>query len=1157
MSLVGSRPLARICVIVLLFWILFRGSTNACAAVASLGPLKVDTDNYVTCVVVQPDGKTIISGKFRKVNGVAQAGVARLLSSGALDPTFSPVITFADTWGVECLMVQPDGKLLLGGRLLTVNGVGRTNLARLNPDGTLDASFTLAPNDVVYGFAPEPSGSFLMVGGFKKVDGRDRPLLARVNVDGTLAEPLSFSSSSSVYAIALQADGKILVGSSGVTRLLPDGTKDTTFTNRVSGTVYCISPQPDSTILVAGSIYSVGNTPTLRIARLFTDGALDASFQGKCDTDVSQVQVLEGGSILVGGLFTLVNTKPHKGLAWLDPQGIVDSSFDPQVAGIVYGFGRMANGDWAVGGVFSTLLGESHTNLGSLKGFDTGEGTISLDGDLVRWVRPPNTPRLSFARFEYFAGSGWVELPNPVWTVRGWETQAMGVSSNSSLRAYGYIAGGTLMGSCYPVSVQSGPAIALNGPHDLSIVAGQTASFWVSGADQAGGYGLQWYKDGEPLRLSPRISDVTSPTLDIVMAQGGDSGIYQLVLTKDGISYRSASARLVVLDPVISSSPGNQRFNAGDAALLETIVKGTPPLSYQWYRDGVPIPGATKSAILFSKMAASDAGVYSCSVTNQFGAVRTTNALITVNLAMPDAAWVNDTGAIVDALAEQVDGAVLYGGEFRGSYWYCGRARKDGTFDSTFSPNLVAPVTSVTTIPDWGIRLLLTGALTPGAMSGFTQRNVNGSIDGSFLPTATPDSEAFTNVLGSLLLPDGRILLWGDYAEAPGVLRGRVVRVSRSGAFEKIVDFGSNTRPLALTRQEDGKFLVGGDFQTVNGIAQIGLARLGVDMELDPDFNHAVAPNGPVRSILVQRNGKILVGGDFTSIAGVSRARVGRLNPNGTMDSSFFLDANYSVHSLAAQCDGSVVMGGHFTQIGGQSRTHLARISADGVLDRNFDVFIDKRAGNFHGVNSLILQSNGGMIVGGSFLYIGGLPRSCLGRILNTGPAEDNLVVAENRLLWRRGGTSPEFLYTTIDYRDASAHVSRIGMGSRVAEGWEFNVGPIPTNGTFFVHGITQSGYCNRSSWFVEKQLAMTAVPEVPPPSPGSLRLTAKFEVPGSFTGKFEFGGEPGTVFIFESSTNLLEWLPVSTNTIDVTPFVLQQTCSQQEGVRFYRAKLH
>src|SRR5204863_715331 len=88
----------------------------------------------------QPDGKVIVGGNFTTVNGVARNCVARLLADGSLDTTFNPGTGANDV--VVAVLLQPDGKVVIGGYFTTINGTTKRMLARLNADGSVDGTFT-------------------------------------------------------------------------------------------------------------------------------------------------------------------------------------------------------------------------------------------------------------------------------------------------------------------------------------------------------------------------------------------------------------------------------------------------------------------------------------------------------------------------------------------------------------------------------------------------------------------------------------------------------------------------------------------------------------------------------------------------------------------------------------------------------------------------------------------------------------------------------------------------------------------------------------------------------------------------------------------------------------------------------------------------------
>jgi uncharacterized delta-60 repeat protein len=154
---------------------------------------------------------------------------------------------------------------------------------------------------------------------------------------------------------------------------------------------------------------------------------------------------------------------------------------------------------------------------------------------------------------------------------------------------------------------------------------------------------------------------------------------------------------------------------------------------------------------------------------------------------------------------------------------------------------------------------------------------------------------------------------------------------------------------LAVAAQADGKILVAGSFTRFDGDNnKRRIVRLKKDVAssnwvVDPTFNALVVQNGEVRSILVQSNGAIIIGGTFTTLRNtlntndVTRSRLARLNPNGTLDESFNQNLNGDVRVLLQQADEKYLVGGAFTSIGGVNRSRMARLNKDGSLDNSFN----------------------------------------------------------------------------------------------------------------------------------------------------------------------------------------------------------------------------
>src|SRR5437660_1440290 len=138
--------------------------------------------------------------------------------------------------------------------------------------------------------------------------------------------------------------------------------------------------------------------------------------------------------------------------------------------------------------------------------------------------------------------------------------------------------------------------------------------------------------------------------------------------------------------------------------------------------------------------------------------------------------------------------------------------------------------------------------------------------------------------------------------------------------------------------------------------------------------------NGPVEVVVVQPDGKILIGGGFTTLSPnggppVTRNRIARLNPDGTLDTAFDPNANDFVFSIAVQADGKILVGGCFTSIGGQTRNRIARLDPTTGLADSFDPNANIL------VTSLAVQADGKILAGGLFTSIGGQQRNLIARL--------------------------------------------------------------------------------------------------------------------------------------------------------------------------------
>jgi len=130
----------------------------------------------------------------------------------------------------------------------------------------------------------------------------------------------------------------------------------------------------------------------------------------------------------------------------------------------------------------------------------------------------------------------------------------------------------------------------------------------------------------------------------------------------------------------------------------------------------------------------------------------------------------------------------------------------------------------------------------------------------------------------------------------------------------------------------------------VNGINRAYIARLNTDGSTDVTF--APVLNSVIYALRIQANGKIIIGGFFISVNGVTRIRLARLNADGSLDSSFQVGSgpNGTVYSLALQSDGKVLVGGMFTTYNGVGRISIVRLLNDAAERTLYDFDGDGRA---------------------------------------------------------------------------------------------------------------------------------------------------------------------------------------------------------------------
>lgn len=282
-----------------------------------------------------------------------------------------------------------------------------------------------------------------------------------------------------------------------------------------------------------------------------------------------------------------------------------------------------------------------------------------------------------------------------------------------------------------------------------------------------------------------------------------------------------------------------------------------------------------------------------------------------------------------------------------------------------------------------------------------------GGIDNTFTPGGGPNKGFDSDVLALELQPDGYILVGGAFIQNSRISRNGIARLKPDGTLDTTgfdPGTGANDTVEALALQPDGKVVISGRFTIVNGTNHIAVARLNANGSLDGAFNPAfvAGANNIVSALALQADGKILIGGAFSPADTGSPAYVARLKADGTVDPGFtvpFIADNIrstpSVQSLALQADGRVLIGGHFTTVGNASRNGIARLAADGSPDLTFDPGQGTGSGTpdrglYRSVYSIAMQPDGKILAAGDFTNIVSATQYYVARLNTNGSLDTN-----------------------------------------------------------------------------------------------------------------------------------------------------------------------
>jgi uncharacterized delta-60 repeat protein len=936
-------------------------------------------------------------------------GIAILNSDGTRETSPLPQISQA-----LCVAVQGDGKIVVGGAFDRVNNQKFYGLLRLNTNRSLDTAF-----------APTIS-------------------------------PLPDTNTSSVRSLAIQADGKMVIGGNfravGVDAAQVD----------VDGN-YLINPD--------GSF--VGSTPRSRAARINADGSLDAAFNPAFQ----------------------ITTAPYLGDAF--------NFFGMQAVAL------QPNGKILASGYYSDV---GSAVAGPITRFENTVAVekLSMTSSRIEWLRGGSAPEATQVLFDQSTDGGttWTLLGSASRISGGWELTGLALPSSAKIRASAITNSGYYNGCGGVVQIIEDfplvpPVIVVEQPTNTSlisdtstidfgnVVTGLSSSLLTVTVRNTGSgllkrlqVGIDGAQVSEFALTPPTVTEITaggSTTFSIVFTPGAKlarnatlrissndttTPLFSIALTGTGIASPNADLADIGLPVPMSLSPAfaaDTLSYTANAIYNKRNVKLTP--TAQNAISGIKINGSSVTSGTPSALINLTTGpnVFTLVVTAENG-INTKTYTLTITRATTPVPGELDFGydpfANTEVLttALQADGKAIIGGRFvyggadlteAGSLSRqgLGRINSDGSFDS-YNPMTSGGQISALQLLAGG-QLLASGTFAPWSGTGqvLTQSIALFNADGSRVATFDPVSDAFASQMA--VVTGGKILIVGDFTwlqpngAATQTTRNHVARLNGTGTLDTAFNPNVNGIVRCLVVQSNGMAIIGGSFTMVGSTARTNVARITTTGTVDTTFNAASEVDAGVTCLALQPDGKVLVGGAFAAGDGLVR-----LNMNGSLDTTFtpqpFTDGRQP-YTLALQENGKIIVGGY----GASGRSAIERQNADGSMDTSFAASVMEGTSPGSGwVNSLSIQDDGKIVVGGRFTSVNGIARRNIARI--DGATPQSIVPLSGSLIeWSRGGQPPAVSTVFEVSSDSGATWTVIDASGTFVNGvWQGTITtPLPTAG--------------------------------------------------------------------------------------------------------------
>jgi uncharacterized delta-60 repeat protein len=818
-----------------------------------------ETYGPVDVVCPQPDGKILI---FQRFNGSGRTDLARLNANGTYDPTLIAAAGGFDGL-VRAAALQPDGKILVVGDFGNVQGTPRSRVARLHANGILDTSFAIGSgaDANVHAVVYDPFHRKVVIGGeFTSFNGEPRGSLAQLNPDGSLDGTVFTGPGANgpVYTLLLDQRPTMFAGIFADGGGLYVGGDFTTFNGQPQHRLAKFTPTPERAPAF----------PSAYTSTVGPDGAVRA---------LAMVVTPASSFLWVGGDFLNFGSTTRSHLAEVFPSnGALTTVVPPQPNGTVHSIAlynapqenlNPAHTSMSVAGSFTTIQGQATPN----------HSWFLLDQQRVAsfFLSPGVTGAVSGTAVQ---SDGKVLLVG--------EFSAVGTTPQARLARFGWI------------SAPSAPTIRGSGPG----AAGINIITWPR-VNYVSGYVVERSTNSSTgWGVVATINSATATSHIDTQSVSGSVIYYYRVWAFNSTFASSASVFRPAFpsgfSPPVGPGSVDSSFRTAMGTGFDDPVAAIQPLP-----DG---------RVLVAGLFTSFSGVPRMRLARL-------HADGSLDTAFDPGAGPN---APVRTINTRADGKAIVGGDFTA---VAGEARSglarvnaDGTLDTTFvtSPGFSGRVIATTLAPDG--KILAAGWFSyAGQIAPLTKLNSDGSVDPAFTPALPLGSEVFDVTLQS----DGKILAAGSM---PGQTGPTLWRLHPDGSADSSFLYASSTnswiRCVRVTTED--RILITGSF---------GITMLNADGSPYSSFNPSNTFDYEGHALAIQADGRILVAGTLQAIGSRPRLRVTRLTPTGGFDSTFLpgAGANDAVDAVALSPDGKILLGGRFTAFGGQQHGYFARLRTD------------------------------------------------------------------------------------------------------------------------------------------------------------------------------------------------------------------------------------